>query len=537
MQSSSGKTLELKEFRLRYPNSPSWTLKNLDLSINPGESLALVGESGCGKSTLAKAILQMLPRESISKGNLFLSGKDPRNLSDKDLRKVRGKEVGFIFQDPMTRLNPLLTVENHIIDLFKAHEPRSTSISLKKRTKELIELVEIPSNRFLSYPHELSGGMRQRLGIALAIALNPQLVIADEPTTSLDVHIAHKIVAELSKLCKKINSSLLLISHDLAMAGFYCERMAILNNGEIVEEGPSERILKNPESFIGKKLVQAARNKQSCSTPKTPKTKIILEVDCLRSWHPLRGLPWEQAKWIKAVNDVSFRLKAGEALGIVGMSGCGKSTLCRALMGLTRIRGGQVKLDGKTFSLLRGNELRKARQYLQMVFQDPLACFNPLMTIGEAIADPLLIHKFAKNMADGKKQALELIKEVGLNPAEIFQNKLPKELSGGQLQRVAIARAISLQPKVLLCDESVSMLDPDTQTEILALLKNLQVKFGLAIIFITHDISLATGFCHNIIVLNKGNIVDKGPGDKVLANPESSVTGTLIEACLKLPEN
>ena len=534
MPSSSGQILELNQLRMRYPRSTDWTLDGLNLSIKAGERLALVGPSGCGKSTVARVVLQLLPPGSICNGGLKLAGQDPRPLKQNQLRQLRGESVGLVFQDPMTRLNPLMTVGQHLLDTLKAHRRESSTSWRKQRAEELLEQVGIGVNRFRAYPHEFSGGMRQRLAIALAIALNPPLVIADEPTTSLDVAVAGQIMAELSNLCEELGSALLLISHDLAMAARWCERMAILDNGRMVEEGLSHELLTNPQSAIGNRLVNAARAREGGNTPDRPDaTAVAMEINNLRCWHAMGGWPWAPT-WLKAVDGVSFQLRAGESLGVVGASGCGKSTLCRALMGLTPIRGGQVHLQGQNLLSLQGQRLRQARQALQMVFQDPLACLNPQMTIGEAIADPLLIHGLASR-AEAKQIGRSLLEQVGLNPAEVYQNRLPRELSGGQQQRVAIARALALKPKVLICDESVSMLDAEIQAEVLALLRQLQKQLGLAMVFITHDLSVASGFCHRVIVLDKGRIVEEGPGKQLLDKPQASITRTLVEACPRLP--
>ena len=534
MPSSSEQVLELSQLRMRYPRSADWTLDGLNLSIKSGERLALVGPSGCGKSTVAKAVLHLLPPGSICQGGLLLTGQDPRPLQQKRLRQLRGEAVGLVFQDPMTRLNPLMTVGKHLLDTLNAHQPEATPSWREQRAEELLERVGIGANRFRAYPHEFSGGMRQRLSIALAIALNPPLVIADEPTTSLDVAVAGQVMAELSNLCEERGSALMLISHDLAMAARWCERMAILDGGRMVEEGRSEELLSHPRSAIGTRLVGAARAREGGSTPTCSHTAaVVLEVNALRCWHALGGWPWAPT-WLKAVDGVSFNIRAGESLGVVGASGCGKSTLCRALMGLTPIRGGQVHLQGHNLLSLQGQPLRQARQALQMVFQDPLACLNPKMTIAEAIADPLLIHGMASR-AEARQNGRKLLEQVGLSPAEDYQNRLPRQLSGGQQQRVAIARALALKPKVLICDESVSMLDAEIQAEVLALLRQLQKELGLAMLFITHDLSVASGFCHRVIVLDHGQIVEEGPGDQLLQHPQAAITRTLVEACPRLP--
>jgi len=533
MTTAPGSVLELEQFRLRYPGSKAWTLDGLDLRLHPGERLALVGPSGCGKSTVARAALQLLPPGSNCEGRLSLNGHDPRSLNLADLRKLRGESVGLVFQDPMTRLNPLMTVGGHLLDTLGAHRPGMNHAELLQRAEELLEQVGIGATRFRAYPHEFSGGMRQRLAIALAIALNPPLVIADEPTTSLDVAVAGQVMAALRALCEELGSALLLITHDLAMAHRWCERMAVLDGGRVVEINRSDVVLTYPSSRVGQRLLSAARAREGGNTPETPDTGTVLAVQELRCWHNLGGPPWNPT-WLKAVDGISFQLRAGETLGVVGGSGCGKSTLCRALMGLTPIRGGRVQLLGKDLLRLRGREARQTRRTIQMVFQDPLACLNPAMSVVDAIVDPLRIHNLASPAA-AREQGRQLMERVGLVPADRYQHRLPRQLSGGQQQRVAIARALALKPKVLICDESVSMLDAEIQAEVLALLRQLQQELGLAMIFITHDLSVASGFCHRLVVLNKGHVVEEGPGDQLLHQPQAEITQTLVEACPRLP--
>jgi len=526
--------LELSQLLVRYPGAAGATLDGLDLRLDAGERLALVGPSGCGKSTVARAVLQLLPAGSQCGGELRLLGRDPRRLSRGALRQLRGEAVGLVFQDPMTRLNPLMSVGEHLSDTLAAHRPEERRRQLRQRAVELLERVGIEAERYGSYPHEFSGGMRQRLAIALAMALRPALVIADEPTTSLDVAVAGQVMAELCQLCEEAGSALLLISHDLAMAGRWCQRIAVLERGRLVEEAPSHQLLSAPRSALAQRLVGAARAREGGATPPLPPpTTPLLELEELRCWHPLPGPPW-QRRWYKAVDGVSLELQPGEVLGVVGASGCGKSTLCRALMGLAPVRGGSVRLQGQDLGQLRGRALQRARRRIQMVFQDPLACLNPTMRVGDAIADPLLIHGLASRGA-ARQRARELMGAVGLEPPEAFEQRLPRQLSGGQQQRVAIARALILEPQVLLCDESVSMLDAEIQAEVLALLRQLQRRLGLGLLFVTHDLALASGFCQRLIVLEGGRIVEEGPGDQLLANPQAAITRTLVAACPRLP--
>jgi len=358
-------------------------------------------------------------------------------------------------------------------------------------------------------------------------------VIADEPTTSLDVAVAGQVMAELVGLCQESGSALLLISHDLALAGRWCQEMGVLEQGRLVERAPARQLLLEPRSALAQRLVQAAREREGGQRPEPPPSPLLLELEDLRSWHPLPSPPWKP-RWLKAVDGVSLRLRAGETIGVVGASGCGKSSLCRALIGLAPLRGGVVRLEGQDLRRLRGGALRRARRDLQMVFQDPLACLNPQMSVGNAVADPLLIHGLASR-GEARQRVRALLAQVGLEPPEAFEQRRPSQLSGGQQQRVAIARALILQPKVLLCDESVSMLDAEVQAEVLELLGRLQEQLGLGMLFVTHDLAVASGFCHRVIVLEGGRIVEQGPGARLLANPQAPITRTLVEACPRLP--
>ena len=525
--------LWLEGLQVRYPGAERATLDGLDLRLAAGDRLALVGPSGCGKSTVARAVLQLLPPGSRCSGGLRLAGQDPRSLPATALRRLRGQAVGLVFQDPMTRLNPLLTIGAHLSDTLAAHRPAWARRQVIERARALLERVGIDPARYGSYPHEFSGGMRQRLAIALALSLSPPLVIADEPTTSLDVAVTAAVMRELCDLCSEAGSALLLITHDLAMAGRWCERIAVLDGGRLVEQAPARELLLHPGSPVGQRLVAAARAREGGRTQAAPDGAPLLVLEDLRSWHPLPSPPW-QSRWVKAVDGISLQLHRGETIGLVGASGCGKSSLCRALMGLASVRGGRVLLQGQDLRQLRGTELRKARRSIQMVFQDPLACLNPQMGVGEAVADPLLLHGLATR-AQARERARDQLAAVGLEPPERYEGRLPRQLSGGQQQRVAIARALILQPQVLLCDESVSMLDAEIQAEVLALLRDLQRRLGLGMLFVTHDLSVASGFCHRVLVLEGGRIVEQGPGAALLAHPQAAITRTLVEACPRLP--
>tara|TARA_B100000700_G_scaffold136020_1_gene151968 strand:+ start:427 stop:2031 length:1605 start_codon:yes stop_codon:yes gene_type:complete len=534
MNNSAKEVLKIKNLNAIYPNSSCYVLDGLDLTMNCGDRLALVGSSGCGKSTVAKAIMQLLPKGSACYGEIFLNGKNVLRLDELSLQTIRGKEVGLIFQDPMSRLNPLMTIGNHLVDTLRAHYNSLPSNILIERAKSLLEKVGIDTLRFNAFPHELSGGMRQRVAIALAISLRPKLIIADEPTTSLDTIIANQIMTELSSLCDEIGSSLLLISHDLSMAYKWCSKIAILNSGQIIESGNFKDIVCNPKTDIAQRLVNSGKALEG-SERKTLNERIeLLKVNRLRCWHNLGVWPFNSF-WLKAVNEVSFSLYQGETLGIVGPSGCGKSTLCRALIGLLPIRGGSIIFLGQNISTINRKCLKQLRKHLQIIFQDPFACLNPKMSVIDAIIDPILIHNLLSR-SQAKEKARNLLALVGLTPTERYEKRLPSQLSGGQQQRVVIARALSLDPKILICDESVSMLDSEIQAEVLELLRSLQEKLKLSILFITHDLSVAAGFCHRVLVLDQGKIIEENSGRNLLNHPQEHLTQKMVEASPKLPK-
>tara|TARA_Y100001968_G_scaffold84099_1_gene75170 strand:- start:97 stop:1698 length:1602 start_codon:yes stop_codon:yes gene_type:complete len=533
MHNSSKEVLKINKLSAIYPNTTTYVLRGLNLHINRGERLALVGSSGCGKSTVAKAVMQLLPKGCICDGEIVLSGKKILDLNNVSLQTIRGKEIGLIFQDPMSRLNPLMTVGEHLVDTFKAHNNSEPIYKLVKKAKSLLEKVGIDPLRFNSFPHEFSGGMRQRVAIALAICLRPPLVIADEPTTSLDTIVADQIMRELSLLCDEIGTALLLISHDLSMAYKWCNKIAILDRGHIVESGNIKEIVGNPKTDIAKRLVNSAKILEGSEREMMNKSTALLNVDRLRCWHNSGFWPFNSFL-LKAVNEVTFSLYEGETLGIVGPSGCGKSTLCRALTGLLPIRGGSVLFLGENISTINMKSLKKLRKHIQIIFQDPSASLNPKMSVMDAITDPILIHKLLSR-SQAREKARNLLELVGLMPSSMYEQRLPSQLSGGQQQRVVIARALALSPKILICDESVSMLDAEVQAEVLELLRSLQEKLKLSMLFITHDLSVAAGFCHRVLVFDKGKIIEENSGRNLLNHPQKYLTKKLVEACPRLP--
>ena len=535
--------------QVAYPSSqkqPNWAVDRVSFTLNPGERLGLVGESGCGKSTLGRAAMRLLPPASRIEGQVWFKGQSVFALNPSQMRQFRGEVVALVFQDPMTRLDPLMTIGEHCIETLRAHEPQSRR-QAKERAIATLEAVRIPANRWGQYPHEFSGGMRQRVAIALALLLNPKLIVADEPTTSLDVTVASEILQELTRLCQERQMALLLISHDLAMVGEYCDRMAVMYQGKIVETGAVRSILTRPQHDYTKSLLQAALHVQAegLEAPRLEERgdkrelfdvrSPILKVKDLKQHYTLEGnfikqlFSQEKTSLIKAVDGVSFELYPGEILGLVGESGCGKSTLSRTILQLVSPTAGTVEFLGEDLTQLSSAQIRSKRRQMQMVFQDPHACLNPLMKVGESIADPLFIHGLA-TPSEAKVKVEQMLKRVGLTPVDDYYSRYPSDLSGGQQQRVAIARALITQPQLLICDEPVSMLDASVQTQVLELMLDLKSEFNLTYLFITHDLWVARFFCDRIAVMNAGKIVELGSTKQIFTCPQHPYTQKLLQA-------
>ncbi|MDX2215085.1 MAG: ABC transporter ATP-binding protein [Oculatellaceae cyanobacterium bins.114] len=530
--------------------STRWAINNVSLTLNPGERLGLVGESGCGKSTLGRAAMRLLSSSAQIEGRILFDGRSVLDFTPDELRQFRGEAVALVFQDPMTRLDPLMTIGEHCVETLLAHDPKLSYRAAKERAIATLEAVKIPASRWSQYPHEFSGGMRQRVAIALALLLNPRLIVADEPTTSLDVTVSAQILRELTRLCQERNMALLLISHDLALVGEYCDRIAVMYDGKLVETGPTQTVLSHPQHPYTRSLLESALHIHADSTearlarpnprlqldptaaqPKTP----LLRLDRLQKHYTLEQnliarLVTKQANSvIKAVDGVSLDLYQGEILGLVGESGCGKSTLSRTILHLIRPTAGQVEFLGRNITRLSTAALREQRRQMQMVFQDPHACLNPMMTVGQSIADPLLIHRLADAIA-AKKQVEIMLERVGLTPVEDYYYRYPSDLSGGQQQRVAIARALITRPKLLICDEPVSMLDASVQAQVLNLMLELKQEFDLTYLFITHDLWVARFMCDRIAVMNAGQIVELETTETLFKHPQHPYTQTLLQA-------
>ncbi len=529
MKINSSEILNIKNLTFSYVDNQKYILKGLNLKIESGEHCAIIGSSGCGKSTLARSIIQMLPRESIFEGDILIDGIDVRSMNEESLREFRRKNIGFIYQDSIKKLNPLMTIKEHLYELFKLYWFNKSSIFIEKKIKDTFNKVGISYKKINSYPHEFSGGMRQRVCIALALALNPKLLIADEPTTSLDTFNSYEIMSHLLDLCEKFDSTLVLITHDIKLAAKWCKEVAILADGKIVEKGKIKDFESSPRSIFGKQLAKSSFNLLASWNNRVQYKEIVLEITNLRYWYRSNS-SIIRTKWNKALNEVSFKLFKNEIIGIVGMSGSGKSTLGRTLVGLINNRGGNIKIFISKHESM-GNKKNNQAKYIQMIFQDPFSSLNPKMTIKNILEDVYLIHNNF-NPTVMRNTLIATLEKLNLPSSMSFLNSYPKELSGGQLQRVSIARALLIKPKILICDESVNMLDASVRIQILQLLKKIQEEMGLSIIFITHDLVLAKNFCNRLMVMHNGKIVEEGVPIDIFQYPKHSITRNLLKNCL-----
>ncbi|MEB3294559.1 MAG: ABC transporter ATP-binding protein [Synechococcales bacterium] len=552
--------LAIDHLQIAYHSTAPWVVDNVCLRLAPGERLGLVGESGCGKSTLGRAILGLLSPAARVAGEITFEGQSILRLSAQQWRHFRGEVVSLVFQDPMTRLDPLLTIGEHCLETLQAHQPNLNRREAKTRAIAALEAVKIPANRWNQYPHEFSGGMRQRVAIALALLLNPKLIVADEPTTSLDVTVAAQILEELKRLCSDRQMGLILISHDLAMVGETCDRIAVMYQGKLVEVGPTAQIFRQPQHPYTQQLLRSALYLQAGNSD--PGNSDRRDVPPERLYHnnggtnqpdgndrenlpilTLRDLKHHYQlgtnllaklfakaddRTIRAVDGINLELYRGETLGLVGESGCGKSTLSRTILQLLQPTAGQVKFLGQDLASLNRQEMQHQRRNIQMIFQDPHACLNPRMTVGDSIADPLLIHRMA-TPDRVRPQVEQMLDRVGLKAQE-FYDRYPGELSGGQQQRVAIARALITRPQLVICDEPVSMLDATVRTQVLELMQELKEEFELTYLFITHDLWVARFFCDRIAVMFQGNIVELDQTQRVFEHPSHDYTRSLLQA-------
>lgn len=536
-------------------------IKNISYDLQQNEILGIVGESGSGKSVSTLAIMGLLPANisKISEGKILFDSKDVGGLSDKELQQLRGNEIAMIFQEPMSSLNPSLRCGFQVQEILLQHTKLSTA-ETKSETLLLFEKVKLPNPEILfeKYPHEISGGQKQRVMIAMAIACKPKLLIADEPTTALDVTVQKEIIQLLKDIQQETGMSIIFISHDLSLVSEIAHRVLVMYRGEIVEQGEVNIIFKNPQHNYTKALI-ASRPSLDFRLKRLPTIQDFLDdtinaevvtqedrkhfheklygqapilevVNVEKEYFSTAGF-FGKKSGFKAVNDVSFKLYEGETLGLVGESGCGKSTLGNAILQLDKATAGQILYRGQDITKLGKSEIKKLRKEIQIIFQDPYSSLNPRIPIGQAIMEPMKVHGLHKNDKERKAKTIEILERVGLG-ADYF-NRYPHEFSGGQRQRIGIARTIALQPKLIVCDESVSALDISVQAQVLNLLNELKENFGFTYIFISHDLAVVKYMSDQVLVMNKGRIEEIADADELYANPQKEYTKMLINAIPK----
>ncbi|SIS87013.1 ABC transporter ATP-binding protein [Paracoccus saliphilus] len=520
--------LETAKLSVNLPDTPGQpqVLESIDVTIRQGETVCLVGESGSGKSVTSLAIMGLLPEAlKVSKGRINLQGRDLLPLSQAQMRELRAARVAMIFQEPMTALNPVLRVGDQIMEVMELHTNYPAS-ERRSRAIAIMEQVHLPDVErvFRSYPHQLSGGQRQRIMIAMALVLEPVLLIADEPTTALDVTTQQQILSLIAELQTNHGTAVLFITHDMGVVAEIADTVYVMKHGEIVENGPVEQILRHPQADYTRKLLSSVPS-LSPRVARPEKGEVVLEVESLDKIYGGGGI-LKKLPQTHAAKNVSFTLTRGRTLGIVGESGSGKSTVARCIMRLIDPTSGRIMLDGHNIAGLSRNALRPHRQKLQVVFQDPMRSLNPRWTVAESLIEGPL--NYGTRRADALAEAARMLTVVGL--PENALKRYPHQFSGGQRQRIAIARAVMMRPDVLVADEAVSALDVSVQAQVLTLLEQLQDELGIAIVFITHDLRVAAQICDEVIVMQHGAVVEKGAAAEVLVNPAHEYTRALIEA-------
>jgi peptide/nickel transport system ATP-binding protein len=536
-------------------------VNNISFDLKPNEILGVVGESGSGKSVSTLAISGLLPKKisKITSGNIIFEGTSLLEYSNAQMTMLRGKEIAMIFQEPMSALNPSMTCGAQVLEIILQHKD-ITPAKAKVETLQLFEKVKLPRPKdiFKSYPHQISGGQMQRVMIAMAIACKPKILIADEPTTALDVTVQKEIIQLLKALQKETKMSIIFISHDLALVSEIAQRVIVMHKGNIVEEGKTEDIFLQPKQLYTKALIASKPNTKnhlkrlptvSDFVNNTVPTETISDnerrlfrkqlfeqkpllevVNIDKEFYSNAGL-FNKATIVKAVNNVSFKVYEGETLGLVGESGCGKSTLGNVILQLHKATKGKVFYKGEDITKLKSKALRVLRKDIQLIFQDPFSSLNPRITVGKAIEEPMKVHKLYNNDDERKEKVISILKRVGLDASHYY--RYPHEFSGGQRQRIGIARTIALQPKLIVCDESVSALDISVQAQVLNLLNELKEDFGFTYIFISHDLSVVKYMADELIVMNKGQVEEQGDPDHIYENPKTHYTKRLIAAIPK----
>jgi len=526
--------IEIRDLAVEFSHGESRqrVVEGVSFDIRKGETLALVGESGSGKSVTAHSILRLLPYPLASHpaGQILFHGEDLLQADEKRMRAIRGNRIAMVFQEPMTSLNPLHTVGKQINEVLSIHKGlRGRAASA--RTLELLELVGIPNarERFRAYPHELSGGQRQRVMIAMALANEPELLIADEPTTALDVTVQLKILELLKDLQARLGMSLLLISHDLNLVRRVAHRACVMQRGRVVEQASCEQLFRAPQHPYTQELLAAEPSGGPVDVEQRPP---LLEVNDLRVWFPIKkGVMRRTVDHVKAVDGVSFSLPKGQTLGIVGESGSGKSTLGLAILRLIGSRG-EIRFKGHELSSLSQRDVRPLRRQMQVVFQDPFGSLSPRMSVGQIIGEGLRIHRIG-TAKEQEAAIIEALVEVGLDPDT--RHRYPHEFSGGQRQRIAIARALVLKPALILLDEPTSALDRTVQRQVVELLRSLQQKYDLTYLFISHDLAVVRALSHQMMVVKQGQVVEQGVAGEIFAAPQHPYTQQLLESAFLAP--
>ncbi|MCP5160450.1 MAG: ABC transporter ATP-binding protein [Hahellaceae bacterium] len=503
-------------------------VKSLSFDIHKNQTLAIVGESGSGKSVSALSILRLLPYPVARhpSGEIFFQGKDLLKSSDRQMRAIRGERISMIFQEPMTSLNPLHSIERQIGETLLLHKGL-TGIQARKRIIELLELVGIPqaSERLGYYPHQLSGGQKQRVMIAMALANEPDLLIADEPTTALDVTVQKQVLELLKSLQARLGMAILLITHDLNIVRHYADRVLVMQHGNQIEDGDCEQLFHSPQHAYTRQLIDA--DPTGSPQPVAADAAILLQTQELNVWFSQKkNFMGKTLSWFKAAQDITLSLRAGETLGIVGESGSGKTTIGLALLKLISSHG-EIHFNQQLISPMNQHQFRPLRREIQIVFQDPFGSLSPRMSIAEIIGEGLDIHRVG-NKESREQAIIDVLKEVELDPE--CRHRYPHEFSGGQRQRIAIARALVLQPKLIVLDEPTSALDRTVQCQVVKLLQSLQNKYQISYLFISHDLAVVKALSHRIIVLKSGRVVEQGEASQIFNHPKEPYTRELIDA-------